>query len=147
MVRNPTTERVSAQYALVTASDPIGDSRTIRISLHHGSDTLWSLTETLRASDPLEPVLIGIWRVLGEAARRRMHRLSLYVSTPELVDMLERRVPVPPALGKHFLLARSRLNQFGRVRLGTLEQAPRATAHATARGGDAQPSLFDPAVA
>jgi hypothetical protein len=146
MVRNPTTERGSAQYALVTASDPIGDSRTIRISLHHGSDTLWSLTETLRAGDPLEPVLIGIWRVLGEATRRRMHRLSLYVSTPEVVDMLERRVPVPPALGKHFLLARARLNQFGRVRLGTLEDAPRLAVHATASDGAAQRSLFDPAL-
>ncbi len=146
MVRRPTTERSPSVYALVVASEPIGDSRTVRISLHQGTETLWSLTESLRAENALEPLLIAVWRVLGEAARRRIHRLGVYVDSAELIDLLERRTPVPAELGKHFLLARSRLNQFGRVRLGMLRDAPRAPASAS-RPRDGQPSLFDPAVA
>jgi hypothetical protein len=145
MARKPITDRSPSVYALVATSEPIGSSQTVRVALRQGDETLWSFTETLQAKNPLEPVLLGIWRVAGEASRQRLTKLHLYLEKPEVVDMLERRIPVPGELGKAFLLARSRLNQFYRVRFSPLHQLP-SRVHAEPAGVEAQRSLFDVAL-
>jgi hypothetical protein len=147
MTRTSTNDRPSPIYALVTASEPIGQSRTVHVALIRDGETLWSLTETFQAANPHEPVLLALWRLFGEASRRRLNRFSVYLDQMEVVEMLERRTPAPSELGKAFLLARSRLNQFGRVRFAPFREAPARAARVGAAAENAQLSLFDSAVA
>ncbi len=148
MHRKQVARRSSSVYALVVVFDPIGESRTVHATLNRGADRLWSITEAVRADHPLEPAMIGIWRVLGEAIRRDCRRLDLYVSDPGVIDLLERRVPVPNELGKLFLTIRARFNQIGKVRLVAMGEEP-LPQHRAARAGarEEERSLFDPAVA
>lgn len=146
MTRTRETDR-SPIHALLSASEPIGATRTVRVALRAGEETLWSLVETASAGNPLEPVLLGLWKLLGEASRRRMGRLTVYLDEPDAVDLLERRAPVPSELGKLFLITRSRMNQFVRIRFRPLRELPRPTRPAPPARREAQLSLFGDRVA
>lgn len=140
--------RLAAPHALVRVSPPSDPARsecTVFTSLRRGNEQIWFSIERVASGDRLEAAMIGIWEVLGEAIARRLTKLDVYVSEPEVIPILERQQPAPDELGRWYIQVRSRCNQLGRVRflrVGT-PPTPREPRRRTRR----ERTLFDATVA
>jgi hypothetical protein len=147
MVRH--SQQSPSTYAVVIVSAPVGsDGHTVFAALRRGPEKIWSVAESAPSRDPVEAALVGVWRILGEAVKRKLTRIDVFVSDAEAIDVLERRAPAQGSRGLWYLRIRSRCNQLGRVRFVGVGQAPpadcrRRTAESRAR----EVTLFDDAVA
>lgn len=143
-----TPQRRSVHAVVIVSSPEDGSatSRTVVASLRRGNEKLWSTVETVASGDTLEAAMLGTWRVLGEAIARRLPRLDVFVSEPELVPILERREEAPEDLGQWYIRVRSRCNQLSRVRFIGVGHRPPEQRNRR-RVAEEEPTLFGSAVA
>jgi len=143
------SQQIPSTYAVVIVSAPVGsDGHTVFAALRRGPEKLWSVAESAPSFDPVEAALVGVWRVLGEAVKRKLPRIDVFVSDAGAIDLLERRAPAHGNRGLWYLRIRSRCNQLGRVRFVGVGQAPPAERQRRyAERRDKEVTLFDDAVA
>lgn len=151
MQRTIKSQREPAIYAVVIVSAPRDGSadRTVLASLRRGSEKIWSVVESVPGDRPTQAAMVGIFRVLGEAVHRKLTKLDVFVSEPEVIPILERKAPAPGDLGLWYLRIRSRCNQLGRVRflaVGRRDSVPTRPRRRVGAPED-EPTLFGSAVA
>lgn len=144
--------RNAAIHALVIVSapsDPSKPTRTVFSSIRRGAEQLWFFVESVPSADPREAAMRAIWRVLGEALARRLTKLDVHVSEPEVISIVERKQPAPEELGRWYIQVRARCNQIGQVRFVGVEKPARGSTprRRSRKKRELEPTLFDSAVA
>lgn len=106
-------------YALVSAA-PLQDTNAAGIGIVYKArdrSTLRTVCQALQDTDPLAAAYEAVMRVLEEALRTQVRRVTIYLDIPEVVNQLAGDAPVARPLLVAHLKTRGMINQLAGVNL------------------------------
>lgn len=115
----PDRDRERFAYALVSAA-PLQDTNAAGIAVVYKAQdrsTMSTVCQALPNADPLAAGYEAIMRVLEEALRTGVRRVTIYTDLHELIDQLTRDAEVPRWLLVRHLKTRGMINQLAGVKL------------------------------